>query len=58
MWPGGQGLSFLTKLPTPPIKSDSGSTGHRLGTLTELVEEEGILVLLHVLRGAGLVQEE
>lgn len=28
------------------------------GILTELIEEEGILVFLHVLCGAGLVQEE
>ena len=27
-------------------------------TLTELIEEEGILVLLHVLCGAGFIQEE
>lgn len=30
----------------------------RWGTLTELIEEEGVLVFLHVLRGARLVQEE
>lgn len=26
--------------------------------LTELIEEEGVLVLLHVLCGAGFIQEE
>lgn len=34
------------------------SRGAGAGTLTELIEEECILVLLHVLCGPGLVQEE
>lgn len=47
--PRGQSLSCA---------GDPGARGPGGQTLTELVEEEGVLVLLHVLRGAGLIQEE
>lgn len=69
--PSDQGLSFSRPLTLPPLPvGDPGACaggGHSatragvctgVGTLTELIEEEGVLVLLHVLGGAGLIQKE
>lgn len=52
VWPRGHGLSSADQV--PPISGGVCDPG----ALTELIEEEGILVLLHILRGARLIQKE
>lgn len=59
LWPRGQGLSSPGWAPSHLFLwvTLGGEWGHGQ-TLTELIEEEGVLVLLHVLRGARLIQKE
>ena len=55
----GRRKATWSEQPSSRARAPSSLSGAgTIGILTELVEEEGILVFLHVLRGARLVQEE